>query len=115
MHLATNYAGHFVLTALLLDRLAAAPEGRIINLTSFLRAFGRIRFHDLAYARWYHVVPAYSRSKLAVVLFTRGLVVTLLGTFASSDPAVSRATLMDKEKNETLVVGIGDQIKVYTT
>jgi general secretion pathway protein C len=39
------------------------------------------------------------------------LPVTLLGTFASSDPAQSRATLMDKEKNETLVVGIGDQIK----
>jgi hypothetical protein len=43
------------------------------------------------------------------------LPVTVLDTFASSDPAVSRATLMDKEKNETLVVGIGDQIKVYTT
>ena len=39
------------------------------------------------------------------------LPVTLLGTFASSDPNLSRATLMDKEKNETLVVGIGDQIK----
>jgi general secretion pathway protein C len=39
------------------------------------------------------------------------LPVTLLGTFAANDPALSRATLMDKEKNETLVVGVGDQIK----
>lgn len=39
------------------------------------------------------------------------LPVTLLGTFAASDPALSRATLLDKEKNETLVVAIGDQIK----
>ena len=39
------------------------------------------------------------------------LPVTLLGTFAASNPAVSRATLLDKEKNETLVVGVGDQIK----
>jgi len=83
LHLATNYAGHFLLTALLLDRLAAAPEARIINLTSFLHAFGRIRFHDLAYTHWYHVVPAYAQSKLALVLFTcelarrtRGLALT---------------------------------------
>jgi general secretion pathway protein C len=39
------------------------------------------------------------------------LPVTLLGTFASSDPALSRATLQDREKNDTLVVGVGDQIK----
>lgn len=39
------------------------------------------------------------------------LPVTLLGTFASSDPDLSRATLQDREKNETLVVAIGDQIK----
>jgi general secretion pathway protein C len=39
------------------------------------------------------------------------LPVTLLGTFAASDPVLSRATLQDREKNETLVVGIGDQIK----
>jgi general secretion pathway protein C len=37
--------------------------------------------------------------------------VKLLGTFAASYPEFSRATLQDREKNETLVVGIGDQIK----
>ena len=39
------------------------------------------------------------------------LPVTLLGTFAATDDTLSRATLQDKEQNETLVVGIGDQIK----
>ena len=43
------------------------------------------------------------------------LPVTLLGTFASSDPNLSRATLQDKEKNETLVVGVGDLIKNAAT
>ncbi|TMA26743.1 MAG: hypothetical protein E6J87_21830 [Deltaproteobacteria bacterium] len=37
--------------------------------------------------------------------------VTLLGTFAASDPSLSRATLRDRESQETLVVGVGDQIK----
>ena len=39
------------------------------------------------------------------------LPVKLLGTFAATDPDLSRATLQDREKNETLVVAIGDQIK----
>lgn len=39
------------------------------------------------------------------------LPVTLLGTFAASDPELSRATLQDRETNQTLVVGLGDQIK----
>jgi general secretion pathway protein C len=55
--------------------------------------------------------PALTAEQLEEELEKSRLPVTLLGTFAASDPAVSRATLMDKEKNETLVVGIGDQIK----
>ena len=39
------------------------------------------------------------------------LPVKLLGTFAATDDALSRATLQDREKNETLVVAVGDQIK----
>jgi len=39
------------------------------------------------------------------------LPVTLLGTFAASDPELSRATLHDRELKDTLVVGVGDQIK----
>jgi general secretion pathway protein C len=55
--------------------------------------------------------PPLTADQLQEELEKSRLPVTLLGTFAASDPAVSRATLMDKEKNETLVVGIGDQIK----
>ena len=39
------------------------------------------------------------------------LPVTLLGTFAATDPELSRATLHDRETKDTLVVGVGDQIK----
>lgn len=43
------------------------------------------------------------------------LPMTLLGTFAVSDPAQSRATLRDRERNQTLVVAVGDQIRNQAT
>jgi general secretion pathway protein C len=55
--------------------------------------------------------PALTADQLEQDLEKSRLPVTLLGTFAASDPNLSRATLQDKEKNETLVVGVGDQIK----
>lgn len=38
------------------------------------------------------------------------LPMTLLGTFAANEPALSRATLQGRKSQETLVVGIGDSI-----
>jgi len=55
--------------------------------------------------------PTLSAEQLEEEIEKSRLPVTLLGTFAASDPALSRATLLDKEKNETLVVAVGDQIK----
>ena len=57
------------------------------------------------------VAPALTAEQIEEDLEKSRLPVTLLGTFAATDPNLSRATLQDKEKNETLVVGIGDQIK----
>jgi general secretion pathway protein C len=55
--------------------------------------------------------PPLSAEQLQEELEKSRLPVTLLGTFASTDSGLSRATLQDKEKNETLVVGIGDKIR----
>jgi len=41
---------------------------------------------------------------------TSRLPVTLIGTFAADEPSLSRATLHDRERKQTLVVAIGDQI-----
>ena len=57
------------------------------------------------------VAPELTAEQIEEDLEKSRLPVTLLGTFAATDPNLSRATLQDKEKNETLVVGIGDQIK----
>jgi general secretion pathway protein C len=59
--------------------------------------------------------PPLSPDQLQEELEKSRLPVTLLGTFASSDPNLSRATLQDKEKNETLVVGLGDKIRDVAT
>ncbi len=70
LQFATSYLGHFALTGLLLDKLAAAPAARVIALSSHAHRGGRIRFDDLAFARGYQPLRAYAQSKLAVLMFT---------------------------------------------
>ncbi len=69
LQFATNHLGHFALTGLLLERLLAAPAGRVVSVSSVLHKSGRIDFDDLQgdehYGRW----RAYSQSKLANLLF----------------------------------------------
>lgn len=70
MHLATNYAGHFLLTSLLSERLVRSTCPRVVTLTSSLHRIGRLRLDDLGFDRPYHLVFSYAQSKLASVLFT---------------------------------------------
>ncbi len=77
-----NHLGHFYLTGLLLDRLRASAPSRIVVLASDAHkfAFGGLRFDDLQTRRHYRGFLAYSRSKLANVLFTRELARRMSGT-----------------------------------
>lgn len=73
-----NHLGHFYLTTLLIDRLAlsaATEPSRVVNLSSVGHhaAFGGMRWDDLQSERRYTAMAAYSHSKLANILFTRGL------------------------------------------
>jgi retinol dehydrogenase 12 len=69
-----NHFGHFLLTTLLLDKIKASPEGRIVNVASraHIRG-GGLNFSDLACEKNYNAFTAYSHSKLANVYFTREL------------------------------------------
>lgn len=73
MHLATNYAGHFLLTALLADRLARSERPQVLTLGSALARIAPLRLDDLAFERPYHLVLGYAQSKRAVALFTHAL------------------------------------------
>ncbi len=78
-----NHLGHFLLTMLLLDRIKASAPARIINLSSVGHHYAArgMRFDDLqTEKRRYRGMDVYGRSKLANVLFTRGLAQRLAGT-----------------------------------
>ena len=65
----TNHLGHFALTGLLLDALAAAREARVVSLSSITHKTARLDFDDLMSERDYRAAPAYGRSKLATTVF----------------------------------------------
>jgi retinol dehydrogenase-14 len=77
---AVNHLAGFLLTELLLDRIVASGSGRIVNTASVGHYRGTMDFEDLGYERGYQIMRAYSRSKLANVLYTRNLAVRLGGT-----------------------------------
>ncbi len=87
MQFATNYLGHFALTALLMPALLAQPQARIVNVTSNAHRLAKgINFDDLMGERRYRAWGAYGQSKLAQLLFTNELQVRLdrIGSSAKS-------------------------------
>lgn len=67
---AVNYLSHFLLTNLLLERLAADPGSRVVSLSSAAHRDGRIELDNLQGERRYERLDAYARSKLALLMFT---------------------------------------------
>ncbi|HTX32581.1 MAG TPA: oxidoreductase [Solirubrobacteraceae bacterium] len=67
--LGTNHLGHFALTGLLLGRLLAASEPRVVTESSGAHHFGRISFDNLQGERHYMRWLAYGQSKLANLMF----------------------------------------------
>ncbi len=67
---ALNHLAPFLLTNLLLDRLAVSAPARVVTVSSQAHTMGRIDFDDLQGERHYSGARAYNQSKLANVLFS---------------------------------------------
>lgn len=83
-HFVTNHLGHFVLTLNLLPELKAAPQGRVVVLSSGQATRNApeagIEFDNLSGERDYTPAKGYGQSKLANILFVRELARRLAGT-----------------------------------
>src|SRR4028118_216081 len=77
---AVNHLAYSLLTNLLLDVLKASAPSRIVNVASADHSNATIDFDDLQGEKGYRGAKAYSRSKLATVLFTHELARRLQGT-----------------------------------
>jgi NAD(P)-dependent dehydrogenase (short-subunit alcohol dehydrogenase family) len=76
---ALNHLAEFLLTRLLLDKLAASAPARIVNVSSDAHTAGAITFDNLQGERKYGGMRAYAQSKLANILFTFALARRLTG------------------------------------
>ncbi|MGW5738484.1 MULTISPECIES: oxidoreductase [Streptomyces] len=73
LQFACNHLGHFALTGLLLDLLAAGGDPRVVTVSSINHRQARIRFDDLSGERGYKPMGHYNQSKLANAVFGREL------------------------------------------
>jgi NAD(P)-dependent dehydrogenase (short-subunit alcohol dehydrogenase family) len=87
MQFAVNHLSYFLLSHLLLDAITAAPQGRIVNVSSLAHEQGILDFDDLQHEKRYHMASfpvagwqAYANTKLMNILFTRELARRLAGT-----------------------------------
>lgn len=100
--MATNHFGHFALTGQLLPMLIAS-QGRIVNVSSIAHRRGEIDFDNLQFQKPKSYSPwgAYSRSKLANLLFTYELdrrfkKLKLPVKVLAAHPGVSKTNLLFK-------------------
>ncbi|BDY06964.1 oxidoreductase [Ferrimonas sp. YFM] len=109
MHMATNHLGHFALTGRLMPQLLAAPQARVVTVSSGGYKWGVIDFDDLDWhTRPYHRVKSYGDSKLANLLFMDELQrrFEALGSTALSLAAHPGLTATERQQS----IGIGGRL-----
>ena len=77
---AVNHLAGYLLTEKLKELMVRSAPSRIVMTSSTGHYRGTMDFDDLGYRRDYTIMKAYSRSKLANVLYTRSLARELEGT-----------------------------------
>ena len=111
-HFVINHLGHFIFVNRLMDRLLAAPQGRIVMVasrTAYTDApADGILFDDLEFGYDYGDLLAYGHSKLANVLFSLALSELLRETSITSNslhPGIID-TQIDRHFNSVMQFGL---------
>ncbi|MEF9884209.1 oxidoreductase [Streptomyces sp. P9-A4] len=73
LQFATNHLGHFALTGLLLDLLAAGRDPRVVTVSSINHRQGSLHFDDLTGEHGYGPMAFYNQSKFANAVFGQEL------------------------------------------
>jgi NAD(P)-dependent dehydrogenase (short-subunit alcohol dehydrogenase family) len=100
---ATNHLGHFLLTALLLDRLLRARAGRVITVASGAHLSISETPAWLLEDRTYERKRAYGTSKLANIIFAYELARRLSGTTVTSNAVDPGSVLTNFARNNGIV------------
>ncbi len=103
MTFATNHLGHFLLTALLLDSLLAAPCARIVAVSSGSHGGARADVEWCQQAESYDRRQAYAKSKLANLLFSYELARRLRKTGISVNALDPGAVATNFGRNNGLI------------
>ena len=83
---AVNHLGYFLLTNLLLDLVVKSAPARVVTVASVGHRRGTLDFEDLGFERGgYSIMRAYSRSKLANILFANELARRRAGSGVTSN------------------------------
>jgi NAD(P)-dependent dehydrogenase (short-subunit alcohol dehydrogenase family) len=64
-----NHLGPFALTGLLLDKLRATPDSRVVSTASIAHKRGKIHFDDINAEQGYNPMVRYAQSKIANLYF----------------------------------------------
>jgi NAD(P)-dependent dehydrogenase (short-subunit alcohol dehydrogenase family) len=103
LQLAVHVRAPFMLINLLLDRVNAAPAGRIVNVSSDLHKSGFLQWDDMSFAQTpYSMMRAYGNSKMALTTMTNELSRRLAGlplTIGSLHPGVIKTNLFRNFKD----------------
>jgi NAD(P)-dependent dehydrogenase (short-subunit alcohol dehydrogenase family) len=114
--LAVNHLAHFLLTLELLDLLKTGAPSRIVVVSSMTHSSGGLDLDDLQMHRGYDGYRAYSRSKLANLLFAYALARRLEGTGVTVNalhPGVIATKLLHASFSGGSPVETGAETPVY--
>lgn len=106
MHMATNHLGHFALTGLLYKTIINTPNARVVTMSSGGHKWGNIDFEDINWDRRpYDRVKSYGDSKLANLLFMRGLQQRFHRDKSSAISLGAHPGLSATERQQTIGIG----------